>query len=194
MFKDDRLASGVALALVCSFLTFACGSDESTSSDDGTDPAGGDSGIGAGGSGTAGSGTSGTGAGGSGAGEACTGEVSECLDENLSRVCIDGVYDVADCSVVCSEFGFAAGSCDEGCLCDEPLSPTCDLAASAFCVCLEALNAETCTAAQFFDLYALCHAETPTGLQVACFADFVDEAQSLVDCEAAATTCLPPPP
>ena len=96
-----------------------------------------------------------------------------------------------ECSVVCAEIGFAMGSCDAGCACDAPVSPRCDLGVSAFCVCLEAETGTPCTSREFIGGYELCHSGDPNGLAMGCFADFVDEAQLLVDCEAAVLTCLP---
>jgi len=126
-------------------------------------------------------------------GEPCTDESVVCLDAQHSRECIDGVYEEAECGELCAEFGFATGSCDEGCACEAPVNETCELAATAYCVCFEAALGEACTGQDLFTAYALCHFEEPDGLVVACFADFVDEAASTVDCEAA-TECLPPAP
>ncbi|HYO94272.1 MAG TPA: hypothetical protein VER33_07155 [Polyangiaceae bacterium] len=202
---------------VAALLALGCSSDDDgdgasaagagSSSVGGSGSAVGGSATAVGGSSTAGSsGASGAsgrgGAGGSGnggttgsLGDACTttSPVS-CVDPSSVQLCRGGVYEKVTCDEVCTSLGFETGPCvsdpaPAGCECGDMSDVPCLRGVAALCACVSG-TISPCTDDQRVQLYLGCFSEDPTFAAIACYGDHINEAETMVDC-AAAAACFP---
>ena len=131
-------------------------------------------------------GVGGTGAG----GPTCPAPVS-CLDEATAQRCNEqGELEQVDCETAMEEQGIVSDGCStdaegSGCTIDAFLDPDCEAGTPAFAVCagLEAKDLVNTYVACFQNL-------SDAAAVVACYPDYVNEAEKLVDCAGAQTACV----
>jgi hypothetical protein len=142
------------------------------------------------GPGEPGVGGTGSGTGGAATGPMCPAPVS-CLDDATAQHCNEqGELEQVDCKSAMEEQGIVSAGCStdaegSGCTIDAFLDPACEAGTPAFAVCagLEAKDLVNTYVACFQSL-------TSATAVVACYRDYVNEAEKLVDCSGAQTACV----
>jgi hypothetical protein len=176
--RSIKAALCLALGVVMSNGTFACGDDGSSSSEVETSGGGGDASL-----------TSGTIGAGASTSTTCVGDETRCAGSSSMDLCNEGQFENASCSDFCNTLGFAAGPClDDFCQCGDPTDDACLAGVSAACYCSE-LGGTPCTDDDVLAYYVGCHTgDAEIAVPILCFGLYVEGGQ--IDCVEAASVCL----
>lgn len=123
----------------------------------------------------------------------CTRTNVTCLDPLVAQYCEVGSSPVSiDCKLGMAADGFISLGCEsnaegDGCTVDGFLDPDCQAGTPNFTAC------QAGTFEDLLDVYAACFTDFEgANAIVSCYADFMDETDTLVDCRAAHAACSTP--
>lgn len=101
-----------------------------------------------------------------------SGQQTICLDDENVVLCEGGQPIETSCTTLCAAYGLNPGTCNGGCQCGEPSSPSCALAAEDFCACSALVGSSECTPDMQDRLYFGCFINGIAGELMACTAEF----------------------